>query len=38
MEVVINLAMTLFSLFAGWMAIVISMLWGVLRVLRWHHA
>jgi hypothetical protein len=29
--------MTLFSLFAGWMAIVISMMWGVLRVLRWHH-
>ena len=32
-----NLAMTLFSLFAGRMAIVISMMWGVLRVLRWHH-
>ncbi|RMP66373.1 hypothetical protein ALQ18_01596 [Pseudomonas marginalis pv. marginalis] len=32
-----NLAMTLFSLFAGWMAIMISMLWGVLRVARWHH-
>ena len=32
-----NLAMTLFSLFPGWMAIVISMMWGVLRVLRWHH-
>ena len=32
-----NLAMTLFSLFAGWMAIAISMMWGVLRVLRWHH-
>ncbi len=33
-----NLAMTLFSLFASWIAIVISMMWGVLRVLRWHHA
>ncbi|AZE55587.1 hypothetical protein C4K00_3053 [Pseudomonas synxantha] len=33
-----NLAMTLFSLFAGWMAIVMSMLWGVLRVLHRHHA
>jgi D-alanyl-lipoteichoic acid acyltransferase DltB (MBOAT superfamily) len=34
MEVLMNLAMTLFSLFAGWMAIAISMMWGVLRVLR----
>lgn len=33
-----NLTMTLFSLIAGWIAIVISMMWGVLRVLRWHHA
>lgn len=32
-----NLAMTLFSLLAGWIAIGISMMWGVLRVMRWHH-
>lgn len=32
-----NLAMTLFSLFAGWLAIMMSMMWGVLRVVRRHH-
>jgi hypothetical protein len=32
-----SLAMTIFSMIAAWMAIAISMLWGVLRVARRHH-
>jgi hypothetical protein len=29
-----NLAMTIFSMIAGWMAVAIAMLWGVLRIRR----
>lgn len=31
-----NLAMTIFSTIAGWMAVSIAMLWGVLRITRRH--
>ena len=31
-----NLAMTIFSMIAGWMAVAIAMLWGVLRITRRH--
>jgi hypothetical protein len=31
-----NLAMTIFSMIAGWMAVSIAMLWGVLRITRRH--
>lgn len=31
-----NLAMTLFSLIAAWMAVALAMLWGVLRILHRH--
>jgi hypothetical protein len=32
-----SLAMTIFSIMAAWMSIVISMLWGVLRIARRSH-
>lgn len=31
-----NLAMAIFSMIAGWMAVSIAMLWGVLRINRRH--
>ncbi|MBD8616771.1 hypothetical protein [Pseudomonas rhizosphaerae] len=31
-----SLAMTIFSLIAGWMAVAAAMLWGVLRIARRH--
>jgi hypothetical protein len=36
MEVVMSLAMTIFSLIAGWLAVAAAMLWGVLRIARRH--
>ena len=33
-----SLAMTLFSMIAAWMAIAMSMLWGMLRIARRHQA
>ena len=35
-EIPMNLAMTIFSMIAGWMAVSIAMLWGVLRITRRH--
>lgn len=35
-EIPMNLAMTIFSMIAGWMAVAIAMLWGVLRITRRH--
>ncbi len=32
-----SLAMTIFSMFAAWVAVAIAMLWGVLRIARRHH-
>ncbi|MBD8682311.1 hypothetical protein [Pseudomonas sp. CFBP 13719] len=31
-----SLAMTIFGLIAGWMAVAAAMLWGVLRIARRH--
>lgn len=31
-----SLAMTIFSLIAGWLAVAAAMLWGVLRIARRH--
>jgi hypothetical protein len=31
-----NIAMTIFSMIAGWMTVSIAMLWGVLRITRRH--
>jgi hypothetical protein len=31
-----NLAMTIFSMIARWIAVAIAMLWGVLRITRRH--
>ncbi|VVP69180.1 hypothetical protein PS910_00531 [Pseudomonas fluorescens] len=31
-----SLAMTLFSLIAAWFSVALAMLWGVMRILRWH--
>ncbi|PQZ93190.1 hypothetical protein CQ048_06160 [Pseudomonas trivialis] len=33
-----SLAMTIFSLVAAWISIAISMLWGMMRIARRHHA
>ncbi|PQO96410.1 hypothetical protein C5612_30420 [Pseudomonas frederiksbergensis] len=35
-EKYMSLAMTIFSMFAAWMAVAIAMLWGVLRIARRH--